>query len=115
MTMTSAILVVLGCGYLALTIMGMAVTLNVYNFVNNAVGREGSGDPPPGYSMLLGLFYSVVYMWAVGLVAMWSGGKTKLCLKRAEQTIQEGGLSPDEVRRLKAACEELEVTSQFRG
>jgi hypothetical protein len=107
---------ILGCGYLALTITGVATTLWIVDFISNAVGRNLTEENPPHWSYsILGLFYTLVYMWAVGLVATWGGGRTKLALKRAKQTIDEGGLSADEVRRLEAACKELEVTSQFKG
>ena len=114
MTYIEAILLALACGYAALTIVGIATTLWIVDFINKSVGRNVGGEgPPPWYYYILGLFYIFVYMWAIGLVASREGGRTMLATKRAQDDMKGNNLSLEEKARLRDACETLKVTSRF--
>lgn len=115
MTFLGLIMLVLTAGYVALTCMGVSVTLGAQDFVNDAIGRSTLEENPPLGHYLIALVYVVLYMWAVGLVATWKGGRTKLYLKRAEETAHDVSipLSAEEIHKLRAACDDLKETSQF--
>jgi hypothetical protein len=114
MTLVDVLLIAIACGYMALTTIGVATTTSVTTFIDEAIGRKlRAVTPPPWYYMFLGLFYVFATMWAVGLVASQEGGKFKLTLSRVKYDIENGGLTPQEVGRLREACNILKETSRF--
>lgn len=101
------------CGYLALTLIGVVTTTSIVTFIDGAVGRKLQDPDPPWYYTFLGLLYLFMYMWAIGLVASQEGGKLNLTLGRVKHVVENGGLSVDEVVRLREACNILKETSRF--
>jgi hypothetical protein len=107
-TYIDAVMTILVCGYVALTIVGISTTLWIVDFINAATGRDLEKiESPPWYYSILGVIYIFMYMWAIGFVSSLNGGRTKLTVNRAWEEINSGLLSPEETQRLHDACEEL--------